>query len=39
MNHEAMLVLLAVVAVWLIGAIAGLYYTQLNMLDKKLNLA
>ncbi len=37
--HEAMLVLLAVVVVWLIGGIAAFYYSQLNMLDKKLNLA
>ena len=37
--HEAMLVLLSVVVVWLIGGIAAFYYSQLNMLDKKLNLA
>lgn len=39
MDHPAMLVLLAILAVWIFGCVAALYYSQLHMLDKKLNLA
>ena len=39
MSYAAVLTLMAILAVWLIGGFAALYYSQLHMLDKKLNLA
>lgn len=39
MSNAALLVLLLIGVVWTFGAVAALYYAQLHMLDKKLNLA
>lgn len=39
MSNAALLVLLLIGVVWTFGGTAALYYAQLHMLDKKLNLA
>ncbi len=39
LNNEAVIVLLLLLAVWLFGAVSALYFSQLHMLDKKLDLA
>lgn len=39
MSHPAMIVILLIAAVWIFGVDAALYYSQLNMLDKKLELS
>lgn len=38
-NRASALIFIAIIAVWMFAVIAALYYWQLNMLDKKLNLA
>ena len=39
MSNAALLVLMLIGVIWTFGGVAALYYSQLHMLDKKLNLA